>query len=734
MGLPARLVLVKKGWSRCSRHEAAIYSFGAVLLAVMIGGFAMNELLPLIGVSRPLGRVPVLVATDLSLLVLAFWHRRCWHSGDGSNGLTAWLRRLTSRDRVLLAAAVLLVFGAVAGAVRLNNGASGTAIELMLCLAALLVVALIRWRWQVHPTTILVTIYLFSLALLLMTSLRGWGITGHDIQREFHVFELTSVNGNWDIARFRDAYNACLSITILPTMTAAMSGVPDAYVFKLLFQLVFALCPVLVYLIARRFASTMVALLSAVYFASFPTYFTDMPFLCRQEMAYVFLGSALLVITNPRWTIPKRRVWFGILSFGVMLSHYSTTYVLIVILVIAWAARSLARLASWIRTCRQPALKRSDQQLAVVGLANIVLLIMLTVFWTGPATHTGGQLEETATRLVNATTGTPGDEKSSDVSYYLFSANRPSAATRLAKYADKTIKETIDERAAGIYYPLSTIERDPTPVVGARDLQLTFAGRALHSVGIDVSLLNLTMRQGIAKLLQIFVCLGLLMVLLGRAPGMRVSREFFFLAVGSLLVVLSQVLLPAVSVDYGLLRAFHQSLFVLAPFLAVGSIQMFGWLGRRRATVVAVGITVAFFLSLTGVLPQALGGYPAQLHLNNSGQYYDLYYIHPQERAAISWLQDRIAVGGNGNIQSEVTTDRYTFNRVQEYAGIRSVDDIYPTLVRRQAYVFLGSTNVRKKQASVFFEGDLITYYYPTSFLDEEKDLLYSNGGAAIYR
>jgi uncharacterized membrane protein len=72
VGLPTHLVLVKKAWWGCSRHEAVIYSLGAVLLAVMIGGLAMNELLPLIGVSRPLDRVPVLVATDVWLLALAF--------------------------------------------------------------------------------------------------------------------------------------------------------------------------------------------------------------------------------------------------------------------------------------------------------------------------------------------------------------------------------------------------------------------------------------------------------------------------------------------------------------------------------------------------------------------------------------------------------------------------------------------------------------------------------------
>ena len=51
-------------------------------------------------------------------------------------------------------------------------------------------------------------IYCVSLALLLMTSLRGWYTTGHDIQREYRMFELTLTNGNWRMSRFKDAYNA----------------------------------------------------------------------------------------------------------------------------------------------------------------------------------------------------------------------------------------------------------------------------------------------------------------------------------------------------------------------------------------------------------------------------------------------------------------------------------------------------------------------------------------------
>ena len=82
---------------------------------------------------------------------------------------------------------------------------------------------------------------------------------------------------------------------------------------------------------------------------------------------------------------------------------------------------------------------------------------------------------------------------------------------------------------------------------------------------------------------------------------------------------------------------------MLAPFLAAGSIAPLSWVGARRVTAVASLVALVFFLSLTGVIPQVLGGYPAQLQLDNSGKYYDIYYPHPQERRAFGWLEQRVA-------------------------------------------------------------------------------------------
>jgi uncharacterized membrane protein len=195
-----------------------------------------------------------------------------------------------------------------------------------------------------------------------------------------------------------------------------------------------------------------------------------------------------------------------------------------------------------------------------------------------------------------------------------------------------------------------------------------------------------------------------------------------------------QVVLPVLSVDYGVERAFQQALIVLSPFVAIGSSMIFKPLPKKwglRASSITV---MLFFLSLTGVFPQVFGGYPAQLHLDNSGQYYDIYYLHVQEITGIDWLQSHIPVNSIGQIQSEVETDRYTFNQLQTFTGLSSVNDIYPTLLRKDAYVFLGYTTVTKDQATFLYAGDLIAYQYPMGLLNSTKNLIYSSNGVRIYR
>jgi uncharacterized membrane protein len=523
-----------------------------------------------------------------------------------------------------------------------------------------------------------------------------------------------------------------MSITVLPTVLSRLLHVSDPYVFKVAFQAIFAACPVIVFLLARRFATTFVALLSTIYFIGFPTYFTDMPFLNRQELAFLFVGIGFLVVTQPRWSTRRARTWFAVITSGVLLSHYSTNYVFIATLALAFGGGLGLDLLRVVRARMRGRRVSMAYTAPVIGLANIALLAVLTLAWSSPFTHTSGHLEQTVKTSVTSFFGS-GGERSSDTSYSLVAGKNQTPAERLRAFERLTIETTATDRAAGGYYPLKTVDRYPAKALLTPDLPVTAAGRLVERSGLSVGTINTLLRTGAASLLQLFVIIGLVVVLLGRSTRFKPDREMILIAGASMGVVLSQVILPTLSVEYGLLRAFQQALIVLAPFLAAGSIAALSWVGRRWVTAAASLVALVFFLSLTGVIPQVLGGYPAQLHLDNSGKYYDIYYPHPQERRAFAWLEQRIAGDRTRLVDSQLQSDLYTYNRLRGFETTRE-DDIFPTLLRPGTYAFLGGSNVTRKVSTFTFAGDEITYRYPFGLLDSTKNLIYASDGAQIYR
>ncbi|HLL67801.1 MAG TPA: DUF2206 domain-containing protein [Micromonosporaceae bacterium] len=729
--LPTQLLCTKVDWRTRAITERISYSLATTLVSLMAAGLLINAVLPQLGVERPLSRLPVLLTVDALCLALLLWRpeRR-------QPRIRAVLSPLTGVDWLVLAWGAILVLLVVMGANRLNNGAGGGLTLIALCAAAAFLILLFIRRHTLSPGTIIVAIYLVGLALLLMTSLRGWYVTGHDVQRELRVFELTQFYGNWKMSRFPDAYHACLSITILPTMLQRLIPVTDPYLYKVVFQLLFAICPVMVYQITRRFAGTSVALLASVYFIGFPTYFTDMPFLIRQQIAYILVGAIILLATHSAMSVGQRRAWIAVLSVGVVLAHYSTTYLLCAVLILAWAGQRVVSYAVAAHARRSSAnlpkhrIPPKPVQAPVLGLLSITVLVSTAFLWNTVITDTSGGLTRTLTRAADTVLGSGQATSSSDVKYSLFAPEQPSRQDRVASYAERAAEHARQTGPAN-HYP--SLARYGTPVVEPANMPLTGVGRALDVVGVNVYLTNWLIRQSAAKFLQLFVLVGLAAALV-RFRRLRVSREYYALGLASLFVVLLQVLLPGISADYGVLRSFQQSLFMFAPFLAVGSMTIFARFDSAWEARAAGAVCVAFFVSLTGVVPQLTGGYPPQLHLNNNGLYYDIYYLHPEEDAAISWLRRTARPSALPGVQSEVQTDRYIFTGISSYTGVDTWNDIFPGLVRRDSFVFLGYRTTRTHESTFSFDGDLITYRYPKEFLDATKNRIYCSAGAQVYR
>jgi uncharacterized membrane protein len=752
--LPVRLLLAKLDWRSTVLAERVVHAVAAVVLALMAGGLALNSLGPLLGLDRPLDPLPVSVTITVCVWGLAFWRADRLAPAWGLRGVAARVRSLARQlftdglhipypplDSGVLVLAVLALLASIGGANRLNNGhSSGLALTALTIVVAVFAL-LLRFRIKLREMTHCVAIYLVAATLLLGTSLRGWHITGHDIQREFRVFEATLDAGHWSPGIFRDAYNACLSITILPTLVEQMLGIDPAYVYKFVIQLLFAFTPVGVYLLARRTSSVGTALLGVLFFVSFPTFFTDMPFLTRQEVAFLFLVAALLAVTQHGVAVSHRRMVFVLFAAGTVLSHYSTAYILIGVTAMAGIMRLVLDHGGWVIPRRMRWLTRrvddSGSQprrtRTVVTISSVLMVFGMVFLWSGVLTGTGGQLvktlSESATELLHPGTS---DTKSVDVGYNLLPSPPIPPQTRLDTLVSSIYQDTAAERTpGGDLLPKAQVERYPLKVEPAQPLALTQLGSAMDSVGLDPGTVNRLIRQTAAKLLQVFVFVGLVALAFGFRNRFKPTGEIVLLGIASFAVVVSQVVLPQVSADYGVLRAFQQALIVLAPFLATGLLICFRWV-RDRSDLVATGFAIAFLASLIGLLPQLTGGYPAQLQLNNSGSYYDAYYTRTPELVAVDWLAR--APGARDNVQFSAVTDRLTSPAVQSRLGTSPRDDLFPPYLRRTSYVLIDATTVSRGVGIIAISGDTISYDYPLTLLERTRNLVYSNGSAKVYR
>ena len=364
-----------------------------------------------------------------------------------------------------------------------------------------------------------------------------------------------------------------------------------------------------------------------------------------------------------------------------------------------------------------------------------MLVLVAIGLWDGVVTHTAGGITTTISQAVQSLRGGSTDTQG-NVSYGVLSSQAVTPEQVVSAYQAYTLHETAALRATGLYYRESLVDQYPVypvHVVTAANLPVTKIGQLFDDAGLSVSSLNSAVRSASAKLLQLLVVVGLAASIISRRRQARSYVELIALSCGALIIVALQVIFPIISVDYGVQRAFLQALIVFGIFVAVGCYVVCRPLGEKWGNRVSYVLALIFFLSLTGVIPQLLGGYGAQLDLNNSGQYYDLYYVHPQDESAIQWMQENVPSDQLDQIQSEVDSNRYTFTPATSFYPVSTINDIFPTMLRTNSYVYLGYTNVAEGQSSFQYDGQSITYTYPNHLLFTTRDLLYASNGAQVW-
>ncbi|MDO8741960.1 MAG: DUF2206 domain-containing protein [bacterium] len=708
------------------------------IFALMVVGLVLNTLLPMAGMTEPLSTVPLLIAFDVLvylLLILNFEYK------ENSPFELHVFNRLS---RVIAGIAFLLPIFSCIGAISLNNNGSDIFIMVGLTLMIPLILLTIIFIERVNLSIPPLVLFAMALAFLLMNSMRGTFITGHDILLEYHVFSLTNEAHLWSMSFYKDAYMACLSITILPTYLQNLLHVNPEYILKFFMQFIGALPVVMLYYLAKEYVSVVVAFLIGLLYVTFPTSMIDMAFLNRQGVAFLFYGAMIFTLLTTEYFSGRQRM-FALFVFGtgMILSHYSTSYIAVPVLIAAYVINRILRifvLAKWPHWLAILTSKLGNRDIyqrpILIPLSFVIGLSCIMLVWSTLVTKTSSNLYNTLQQIVVAIEHPfESDGYSGPARYSFLQSKQKTPDELLGEFMEKGVKNMKNHDQSD-FYPLRLTERYKTVAVPEVLEPVTPLGEkigaALH---IDLTSFLDGVKQTYAKITQLFLLIGLAVIFFSlSSKGNILSRgipvEYLALSIAGILVMVGQTVLPASAIEYGLLRLFQQNLILLALPIIAGFFYLTAFVihDHKRQLMFCTVFLVGFFVFLSGLIPQLTGGGRPLLALNNYGLYYDSYYMHPEEVFAMDWTTQYL------DPHLPLQAAHFSDIKMVAYGKIQPHIELLPETTRRRAYVYLNFFNVRESIIIETIGGDVLYYYFPLKFLEQNKNLIYSNGGSAIYR
>lgn len=671
----------------------------AAISLLLFTGLALDLIGPLVKVASPLRTVPILCAIEivcLSLLVIA-----------KDAGPKFDIRWSAPRRPALMVLSLALPLLAAAGALRLNNGHSNKVAlaALLLCVAVLVISMLYTSR--LDDSTLMVLLFSVSLALMLSFALRGALVYGFDIATEFNRLNETTVAGVWHATHHDDAYGAMLSLTVMPTEVHFITGISNVMVLKLVYPFFGALFPIEIFALARRILSRAWAYTAAAITIVQSGFAQELPALARQEVALALFGALVAVMLYR----PQKRVtqWIllAILSLSMVVSHYSTTYVAITMFGLAIL---LQWIVSWFRDT-----PRATGTLLLCFVASAAGALI----WYGPVTKSQTGFTAFAQTVAEQGLNVLPTQSSgqSPISAFLGLDQQTMSASQ---YQQQVHKEYVLDNS-----PITPLGDAGLARYDLRDSAVPVSPVYLGPIHSAVGLITLLGQQA----LNIMGGIGAILLVVRRRNSF-VARAIGLLSLGA------TIFLVLVKIS-GTLATFYNSERALLQALGVFSIT-FCWIfqqfdrehARRlsRILIITAAVVAVFIINTSGLLGATLGG-GVQSNLANSGEDYERFVRTPQELAAASWLGSQVPSG------QDVYADLYAQLPLVAVTGLGPtvIEDVTPLTIDKNGWVYASTANLVDGRARVDFQNALITYVFPTKFLNENFNVVYSDGASEVF-
>ncbi len=411
-------------------------------------------------------------------------------------------------------------------------------------------------------------------------------------------------------------------------------------------------------------------------------------------MAILFFSLTIMVLFHDKINTLNRGLLFIIFTASCIVSHYSTTYIFFLLLLLMWIGMQVLRRFNFHKNRVTLPFKNPASR---VTATSLVLFFTLLFFWYSQVTHTAfsagvGFVHQT---ILNLHT------------FFVLEA-----APKITQYA-----------------------------IGA-----ALYGGASATIPATIEFIS-------SWLVILFIAIGVIgtsiRYIKGNAPALvstsssnqqeslpaKLDTEYLLLGLGACAILVFSASVAELGTRYYLFRTYFQMTVLLSVFFVSGGITISKYLKLRPHYLLLI-VLVPYFMSTTGTMYQMFG-FTRSPVLNSEGNQYNDIVIQTQEYYSARWLGEHATL----DLLNKVHTDHMGWTRVITYGLIdrRYVDNWSLTVLDRKVgdgYIYLRYYAVVHRKlmlqphAGRFERSDIAEIQ--DKFIGRSK--IYSNGGSEIWR
>jgi uncharacterized membrane protein len=462
-------------------------------------------------------------------------------------------------------------------------------------------------------------------------------------------------------------FESCISISLLPAIIVNFVNIDHEILFMILYPLLFALTPLTIYLVCKKYLDPVYAFLASSFFM-LQFFFLQLVMNARTSVAIFFIALTFYVLCLDNLEDYYKKLLVIVFLFSCIISHYTSAYILCGILFCAILVQIIIK-----------KILNIDYKNYLLSPLLVLLVGVFTFLW---------HIE------VNKSTFGTGVSFINNMfdNFFVYGQDMKSMPVQ-------------NIMASGVKYTTGEIIK----------YGITWVTFVLIGIGVcflSLKYIIMLNKSGFFNNLILFIN--------------DVDIIYIILSIVSCFLLVITILLPLLSVGYGIERLYQLVLIFLSLAFIIGGMVVSKILNINSIFLLTF-VIVIYGCSVTGVTDQVLGNHD-NVVLNSIGPSYNLFYVNDHDSFAGKWLRNNYdaqipvtALDGMGQL---ILVSQGGFNRYEIYTNTLE------TIQYINSYIYLRSYNVNTQSVAI---GGLSVLKMPNYYeIVSKENIVYSSKESMI--